>query len=40
MPDERSSKLAAELGADYLALPKADSNAIRKAAQATRSAIL
>jgi magnesium chelatase subunit D len=40
MPDERSSKLATELGADYLALPKADSNAIRKAAQATRSAIL
>ncbi len=40
MPDERSSKLAAELGGDYLALPKADSNTIRKAAQATRSAVV
>jgi magnesium chelatase subunit D len=40
MPDERSSRLAAELGGDYLALPKADSNTIRKAAQATRSAVV
>lgn len=39
VPDERSSNLAAALGADYLALPKANSETICQAAQATRNVL-